>query len=101
MEILVIVVSIISAICVWRLIGFGVRSANKLNATSAATLQMTYDALAPEAKARVDEAREARDIKARKAQKRRLAIVGIGLVIFLFGYFAIAILHDASMAVSP
>ena len=52
MEILLIVLSIVSAIMVWRLIGFGVRSANQINRSTAATaaaLQYITDAMPAEA----------------------------------------------------
>jgi hypothetical protein len=39
MNTILIIVSIISAICVWRLINFGVRSANRSVASTEATAQ--------------------------------------------------------------
>ena len=52
MTFVLIAASILSTIMVWRLIGFGVRSANQINrstAAAAAALQAIDDAMPPEA----------------------------------------------------
>src|SRR5215831_16459530 len=89
MEIIVIVVSIISAIMVWRLIGFGVRSANSINkqtAATAAALQAIYDAMPAEAKQRSAVAAAER-IAERKAERREwLLVTGVAFLIFAIGF---------------
>jgi hypothetical protein len=83
MEVLIIALSIISAIMMWRLIGFGVRTANKINHSteaSVAALQALYDAMPPEAKARAGEASEQRQIDRKQAEQERMARIGWALL---------------------
>jgi len=95
MEILLIVLSIVSAIMVWRLIGFGVRSANQINRSTAATaaaLQYITDAMPAEARARAASVQQARLNNVRAQKSERLAVVGAAILVFAVGCFLVGLL---------
>ena len=93
MTIIAINLSIVSAIVIWRLISFGVRSANRISRStesSAAALQAIYDAMTPEAQQRADEAKQRRIADARAKQNRRETVIGAAMLIVVVLVIVIA-----------
>jgi CHASE3 domain sensor protein len=92
MSIIVFVLAIVSAFMMWRLISFGVRSANSISRSSeasAAALQAIYDAMPPEAQQRAFEARERRVEQVRAARREWAAIIGVVLLVFSVGFLLV------------
>ena len=95
MAILTIFFTLLFAFILWRsIVGAGrtaARATQEHARLTQAQTQMFYDAMTPEAKTRVVEAKQARIATARADQRERLAIVGVALLVFalVFSVFMI------------
>ena len=101
LSVILFVLTVLSVIWTWRLINFGVRSANRIalaTETSAAALQTICDSMSDEAKQRANEARLAREarvqtlVSAAKVQQQRdnkTAVAVVGAVMAFFAVMAL------------
>jgi len=102
MAILTIFFTLLFAFILWRsIVGAGRTAARATEAHARLTqeqTQMFFDAMTPDAQARITDARQQRIATARADQKQRLAVVGVALLVFALIWFVAMLVPSPARA---